>query len=32
VEWVSPQNITFRLDADRIIGKGEFCRERQRFV
>ena len=32
VEWVSPQNITFRLDADRIISDGEFCRERQRFV
>ena len=32
VEWVSPQNITFRLDADRIISDAEFCRERQRFV
>ena len=32
VEWVSPQNITFRLDALRIINNGEFCRERQRFV
>ena len=32
VEWVSPQNITFRLDANRIINDGEFCRERLRFV
>ncbi|NKB32496.1 MAG: hypothetical protein GKR91_05300 [Pseudomonadales bacterium] len=32
VEWVSPQNITFRLDADRIINNGEFCRERLRYV
>lgn len=32
VEWVSPQNITFRLDAMRIINNGEFCRERQRFA
>ena len=31
VEWVSLQNITFRLDADRIISDAEFCRERQRF-
>lgn len=32
VEWVSPQNVNFRLEADRIINNGEFCRERQRFV
>ncbi|NKB32497.1 MAG: hypothetical protein GKR91_05305 [Pseudomonadales bacterium] len=32
VEWVSPSNITVRLDASRIINNGEFCRERQRFV
>ena len=32
VEWVSPNNITFRMDALRIINNGEFCRERQRFV
>jgi outer membrane receptor for ferrienterochelin and colicins len=32
VEWVSPQNITFRLEADRIISDAQFCRERQRFV
>ena len=32
VEWVSPQNITFRLDALRIVNNGEFCRERLRFV
>ena len=32
VEWISPQNITFRLEADRIINEGEFCRERLRFV
>ena len=32
VEWVSPSNITFRLDAQRIVNNGEFCRERQRFV
>ena len=32
VEWVSPQNITFRLDADRIINDSEFCRERLRYV
>ena len=32
VEWVSPRNITFRLDAQRIINSGEFCRERQRFA
>ncbi|MDD9890076.1 MAG: hypothetical protein OXU66_06050 [Gammaproteobacteria bacterium] len=32
VEWVSPQNITVRLDASRIINNGEFCRERLRFV
>ena len=31
VEWISPQNITFRLDANRIINNGEFCRERRRF-
>ena len=32
VEWVSPGNTVFRLDAQRIINNGEFCRERQRFV
>ena len=32
VEWVSPQNITFRLEAQRIIEKAEMCRERRRFV
>jgi len=32
VEWVSPRDITFRLDAQRIVNNGEFCRERQRFV
>ncbi len=32
VEWVSPNNVTFRLDAQRIVNSGEFCRERQRFV
>ena len=32
VEWISPKNITFRLDANRIVNDGEFCRERQRFV
>lgn len=32
VEWVSPNNMTFRLDALRIINNGQFCRERQRFV
>ncbi|MDG2251971.1 MAG: outer membrane beta-barrel protein [Gammaproteobacteria bacterium] len=31
-EWVSPNNMTFRLDALRIINNGQFCRERQRFV
>ena len=32
VEWVSPANMTFRLDAQRIVSNGEFCRERQRYV
>ena len=32
VEWVSPNDITFRLDANRLINNGENCRERQRFV
>ena len=32
VEWVSPGNTVFRLDAERIVNNGEFCRERQRFV
>ena len=32
VEWVSPQNVTFRLEAQRIIEKAEMCRERRRFV
>ena len=32
VEWVSPNNMTFRLDALQIINNGQFCRERQRFV
>lgn len=32
IEWVSPNNMTFRLDALRIINNGQFCRERQRFV
>ena len=32
VEWVGFSNLTFRLDANRIVSAGEFCRERQRFV
>jgi len=32
VEWVSPNDMTFRLDANRLINNGENCRERQRFV
>ncbi|MDG2140319.1 MAG: TonB-dependent receptor plug domain-containing protein [Gammaproteobacteria bacterium] len=32
LEWVSPGNTVFRLDAERIVNNGEFCRERQRFV
>ena len=32
IEWVSPNNMTFRLDALRIINNGQFCRERQRFA
>ena len=32
VEWISPQNVTFRLEAQRIIEKAEMCRERRRFV
>lgn len=32
VEYVTPGNLTFRLDASRIVNNGEFCRERQRFV
>ena len=32
VEWVSPRNVTFRLDARGIVSDGEYCRERQRFV
>ncbi len=32
VEWVSPGNTVFRLDAQRIVNNGEFCRERQRFA
>jgi len=32
VEWVSPTNMTFRLDAQQIVNNGEFCRERQRYA
>ena len=32
VEWISPQNITFRLEAQQIIEKAKMCRERHRFV
>ena len=32
VEWVSPTNMTFRLDAQKIVNNGEFCRERQRYA
>jgi hypothetical protein len=32
VEWVGFNNMTFRLDASRIVNNGEFCRERQRFI
>ena len=32
VEWVGFNNMTFRLDASRIMSSGEFCRERQRFI
>ena len=32
VEWIGFNDITFRLDAMRIINNGELCRERQRFV
>ena len=32
VEWVSPQDITFRLEAQQIIEKAKMCRERRRFV
>jgi len=32
VEWVGFNNMTFRLDASRIVSNGEFCRERLRFI
>ena len=32
VEWVSPQDITFRLEAQQIIEKAKMCRERRRFI
>ena len=32
VEWVSPNDMTFRLNATRLFNNGENCRERQRFV
>ncbi|MDG2421345.1 MAG: TonB-dependent receptor plug domain-containing protein [Gammaproteobacteria bacterium] len=32
VEWIGPQNITFRLEAQQIIEKAKMCRERHRFV
>jgi len=32
VEWVSPNDVTFRLNANQIFNNGENCRERQRFV
>jgi outer membrane receptor for ferrienterochelin and colicins len=32
VEWVSPTNMTFRLDAQKFVNNGEFCRERQRYA
>jgi outer membrane receptor for ferrienterochelin and colicin len=32
VEWVSPQDITIRLEAQQIIEKAKMCRERRRFV
>ena len=32
LEWISPQNMTFRLEAQQIIEKAKMCRERHRFV
>ena len=32
VEWRGPLNMTYRLNARRLVNDGEFCRERQRFV
>lgn len=32
IEWISPQNITTRLEAQQIIEKAKMCRERHRFV
>jgi hypothetical protein len=32
LEWISPQNMTFRLEARQIIEKAKICRERHRFV
>ena len=32
VEWRGFNNITIRLDMQRLFNNGEFCRERQRFV
>ncbi|PCI79763.1 MAG: hypothetical protein COB20_04040 [SAR86 cluster bacterium] len=32
IEWRGPLNMTYRLDANRLVNDGEFCRERQRFV
>ena len=32
VEWVSPQNITLRLEGQQIIEKAKMCRERHRYV
>lgn len=32
IEWRGPLNITYRLNVQRFVNNGEFCRERQRFV
>ena len=32
VEWISPQNITFRLEGEQIIENAKMCRERHRYV
>lgn len=32
IEWVSPQNITFRLEGQQIIEDAKMCRERHRYI
>lgn len=32
IEWISPQNITFRLEGQQIIEDAKMCRERHRYI